>query len=136
MTITSTHHGKAERSLTLGFLLAFVLSAMLPMAAFAGPPKSGTPGASALSKHDRELIATARVNGQTSVTLLVAAKRGKNSAAASDIQSLGGTIGFREDSIDYLRVKIGIDKVESLAKLSSVQAVDVNEVIPLEDPKP
>jgi len=136
VTRPSVPHGLAGRASALGMTLAFVLSAMLPMAAIAGGPGSSGSAAVGLSKHDRELIAEARVNGQTSVTLLVASKPGKNSAAASAIQSLGGTIAYREDTIGYLRVKIGIDKVDAVVKLASVRALDVNEVIPYKDPQP
>jgi subtilisin family serine protease len=94
------------------------------------------PAGSALSKHDRELLAEARVNGESTVTLLVAAGTGKNAKAASAITALGGKVGYREDSIDYLRVSIAIGKVEAVASLPSVQGVDVDEVIPLEDPRP
>ena len=116
--------------LALAGLLVSLLPAATTLAA------SPAPGVATISKHDRELIATARVNGQTTVTLLVAAQPGKNATAASAIQGLGGTIGYREDSINYLRVTIGLDKVDAVAKLSSVKSLDVNEVIHFGDPRP
>jgi hypothetical protein len=123
------------RRLLILLALAGLLTALLPAPTVLGRDRNAAPAGS-LSKHDRALIAEARVNGETSVTLLVAAKPGKNAAAASAITALGGTIAYREDSIDYLRVRIDIDKVEAVTKVSSVRALDVNEVIPLEDPRP
>ena len=126
-----------RRSLTLLALVA-LLATLVPVQAILAkaPVGSAASAAATISKHDRELIATARVNGETTVTLLVAAKPGMTSSAASAITALGGSIGYREDSIDYLRVTIGLDKVDAVAAISSVRSLDVNEIIPLEDPQP
>ena len=121
------------RRVSMALILTGLVAGLLPAATTIAAPSGGT---STVSKHDRELIATARVNGQSTVTLLVKAQAGKNATAAGAIGALGGKIAYREDSIDYLRVVVGIDKVDAVAKLSSVQSLDVNEVIPLEDPRP
>ncbi len=52
------------------------------------------------------------------------------------IKGLGGKVNYRDDDISYLRVLVALDKAEAVAALSDVQAVDVNEVIPLYDPRP
>ena len=128
------HRSPGRRILSLLALVA-LLAALLPASSvLAGAP--GSTAAATISKHDRALIAEARVNGETSVTLLVASKPGMNSVAAKAIAAIGGTIAYREDSIDYLRVRIAIDKVDALASLSSIRSLDVNEIIPLEDPRP
>ncbi|MGH9175314.1 MAG: S8 family serine peptidase, partial [Vicinamibacterales bacterium] len=93
-------------------------------------------GKSGLSKHDRELLAEARANGESSVTILIAANDGSNQAAVTDVERLGGTIEFRNDELGYVRASIPVDSVEDAAKLSSVEALDIDEVIPLDDPRP
>lgn len=99
----------------------------------AAPPDGVDKG---MSKHSRELLAEAEANGEQTVTLLVAANRGANAAAAREIAAIGGTVRFREDSIDYLRVDIATKSAEAVAALKSVQTADVDEVIPLDDPRP
>ena len=66
--------------------------AMLFSAARQAFAKSGSK--KGLSKHDRELLAEAVANGQSTVTLLIAAQRRSDQACAQGIQSLGGTVRF------------------------------------------
>lgn len=89
-----------------------------------------------LSKYGREMLAQARVEGKTEVTLLVAAKRGQNNAAARDIARVGGVVRYQENDIDYLRAIVPIDQVEAVSNLSSVYSLDLDELIPLPDPRP
>ncbi len=114
---------------SLVLVLAVMFSVVGPVAA-----QSGSGGG--LSKHDRELLAEAIANGQSTVTLLIAAQRGANKRVAQGIASLGGTVRFREDDIDYIRAIVPIDQVEAAATLNGVQALDLDEIIPLEDPRP
>ncbi|MGH3713845.1 MAG: S8 family serine peptidase [Micromonosporaceae bacterium] len=102
-----------------------------------GTPATGatTPGAG-LSKHDRELLATAVANGEKSVTVLIAARQGANRTVASGLKGLGATVGYREDDISYLRAKVPTGKAGQVAGLAGVQSVQLDEVIPLDDPRP
>jgi subtilisin family serine protease len=115
---------------SLVLVLAVVFSVVGPVSA-----QSGT-GGGGLSKYDRALLAEAIVNGETTVTLLIASTPGSNNKVASGIQKLGGTVRFREDDINYISAIVPTDKVEAVAALSGVQAFDLNEIIPLEDPHP
>jgi subtilisin family serine protease len=45
-------------------------------------------------------------------------------------------VRYREDDISYISAIVPTDKVEAVAALSGVQALDLNEIIPLEDPRP
>ena len=108
-------------------VLSFALSAGAAQAANGG---------SKLSKHDRELLAEAIAQGKSTVTVLIAAKPGANKTVASGIASLGGTVRFRDDDVGYIRAVVPIGKVEAAAGLSGVQALDLDEVIPLDDPRP
>lgn len=116
-----------------------ILSLVLVLAvAFAGfsPAAAQTGNGGGLSKHDRELLAEAIANGQSTVTLLIAAQRGANKRVVQGIESLGGTVRYRDDDVDYIRAKVPIDKVDDAAILSGVQALDLDEIIPIEDPRP
>jgi hypothetical protein len=115
--------------LTLLLVLAVVLSAVGPVFA-----QSGTGGG--LSKYDRELLAKAIANGEATVTLLIASVPGSNGRVANDIQRLGGYVRYREDDISYISAVVPTNKVEAVASLSGVQSLDINEIIPLEDPRP
>ena len=115
--------------LILGAILTMVSAPMAASAAQGGNPDK-------LSKHDRELLAEARANGEETVTLLIASLPGKNRSVASSVEALGGTIRYREDSIDYLRVLVPTGQVEVFAEINGIQAVDLDEIIPLEDPRP
>jgi subtilisin family serine protease len=89
-----------------------------------------------LGKNDRSLLATARANGEKSVTLIVAAAPGRAQELAAELTELGGRVQKSEASLDYLRVSMPIGKAATAASLRDVNAMDVNEVLPIEDPRP
>src|SRR6266511_4910027 len=108
-------------------VLSFALSAGAAQAANGGTK---------LSKHDRELLAEAVAQGKSTVTVLIAAKPGANKTVASGIASLGGTVSYRDDYVGYIRAVVPTGKVEAAAGLNGVQSLDMDEIIPLEDPRP
>ena len=112
-------------------VLAMTLSVVAP--AFA---QSGKGGGNGLSKHDRELLDEARGKGAETVVVLIASAPGANAAVASGITRLGGKVRYQEDSINYISAIVPTDKVEAAAALEGVQALDLNEIIPLDDPRP
>jgi subtilisin family serine protease len=89
-----------------------------------------------LSSRGRELLAAARNQGQATVTLLVATNTGSASAVASALQGLGATIRYQEDQLGYVRVVIPTAQVEAAAAVVGVVAVDVDELIPVDNPRP
>ncbi len=105
-------------------------------ATFALPAIGGTGGGKNLSKHDRALLAEARASGESSVIILVAAKGGAANDAIRQLEALGATIQYRDAALGYIRASIAIDKVAEAAKLSSVQALDVDETVEIPDPRP
>ncbi|MEO7839656.1 MAG: S8 family serine peptidase, partial [Anaerolineales bacterium] len=123
-------HRKVFSILSLVLVLAVAFSAVAP--AFA---QSGR-GGGGLSKHDRELLAEAIANGKSTVMLLIASLPGSNSSVANRIEALGGTIAYRDDSLDYLRAVVPTDQVDSFAMIDGIQTVNLDEIIPLEDPRP
>jgi hypothetical protein len=117
--------------IVFSFLLMF---AMVFSAVGSASAQSG--GNGGLSKHNRELLAEAIVNGQSTVTLLIASQPGANRTVASGITRLGGRVRYQEDTINYISAIVPTNKVNAVAALNGVQAVDVNEIIPLDDPSP
>lgn len=117
-----------------GPLAAGVLAVSLVLPAGAAPMQQVKQDQ--LSKHDRELIAQARAEGKSSVTVIIAAKTGAEATVVSGIQSLGGTVEVTDIDISYVRAEVPIDSAEAAVKLSGVQALDVDEIIPLYDPRP
>ncbi|GLZ29983.1 serine protease [Lentzea sp. NBRC 105346] len=89
-----------------------------------------------LDKNDRELLAEAAAQGKPTVDLLVAAEDGKTDAAVNELKALGATVQKTEKDVDYVKVTIPRDNAEKAAKLKSVESVDVDGLIALDNPKP
>ena len=131
-----TSKKQAAATIFVGILAAAILSplsATVSATAAASPPDRDD---RELGKHDRALIAEARVNGEPTVQLLIAAVPGASSQVEAAVNNLGGEVLYREDDLSYLRVSIGINRAEKVAGLAGVRAADVDEVIPLDDPMP
>jgi hypothetical protein len=111
-------------------VLAVAFSGFVPVSAQSGK------GGGGLTKHDRELLADARANGKLTVTLLIASLPGFNNSVAGNVDALGGTIYYRDDSLDYLRAVVPTDQAENFAAIHGIQAINLDEIIPLEDPRP
>ena len=124
-----THASRVlARGLTTGLILALILTLGPTSGAFAQADKPAK-----LTKADRELVIAA--NGET-VVLLIASKPRANGSVASAVSALGGVIRYREDSVDYLRVRIGADLADDVSRIPGVESVEVDAVIPIEDPTP
>src|SRR5262245_23177758 len=118
-------------------LVALAMAAFVVVAAASALPAVGqTGGASKLSKHDQSLVSEARAKGQTSVTVMVAAKAGVARDAARQLEALGATIVYRDMTLGYLRGELALDRVETAANLNTVGALDVDEAIQVPDPEP
>ena len=128
---------RSARAFTISMCAVLVLALSVSLGVVSdAAPKSKGGGGSKLGQHDRELLAAARANGESTVMLLIAAAAGQNNAVANAVTALGGTVRYREDTLDYLRVKIALDLADQVAALKGVDAVDVDEVIALDDPRP
>ena len=116
-------------------VVAVVAAALMAGGAVAAPTAAKS-GDSGLGKKDRELVAMAVAQGKPTVTLIVSTASGANSRVEAAIKGLGGTIGYREDSIGYLRAVVPTGKAGSVAGIAGVDGVDVDDVVPLDDPAP
>lgn len=122
--------------LGLGTVVAVPVAAAAPdVSAFSATtlaPKSDKD----LGDADRAKVAEAVAAGKSTVTLLVAAERDQLSAATTALRALGGVVQKTDDAVDYVKVEIPTGSVEQAAKLAAVNAVDVDGLIALDDPRP
>ncbi|MEP7384470.1 MAG: S8 family serine peptidase, partial [Gemmatimonadota bacterium] len=79
-----------------------------------------------LYKDARGELAAARARGDSGVTLVVAAMPGTNAKAAALARRLGGTVRYRDDDVDYLRVHLPIDSVDRLVGDPLIHSADVS----------
>ena len=114
----------------------FVFAAPAAVSQPAGPAVPAISDDKKLDTRDRQLVAEAERSGRSEVTLLVAAEPGRTDAAANELRSLGGRVETAEKDVDYLKASVPVDKAEMAAKLGSVNAVDVDGLIALDNPRP
>jgi Subtilase family/Bacterial pre-peptidase C-terminal domain len=117
-------------------LLAALTSCLLVLSAAAAAGLGQSNGPGKLSKRERELVAVAKAKGASTIVVMIAARAGAANTVASGIESLGGRVGYKDSQLDYVRARIAIDKVDAASKLDGVQALDVDELVPLPDPRP
>lgn len=94
---------------------------------------SVVPGNS-LDPHDLDLLADARQAKQRWVTMMLAAESGKADDVEARVRSLGGTVGFRDDKVGYVRATLPIGKVDDAAELRGVLASDLAETLAVPEP--
>ena len=118
-------------------LFAAAILAVLALSSIpAGAQQGNGKGHKQFGKHDQELIQAARLKGEGSVTVIIAAQKGQSDAVANGIVALGGTIQKRLDDISYIRASVPIDKIDAAGNLGAIEAADIDEIIPLDDPRP
>jgi subtilisin family serine protease len=116
------------------------VAAGLVLATFAGflvvSATAATSGKPHLSKADRAVIAEAKAKGKPTVTLLIATAPGASKDVASGLEGLGAKIQYRDEALGYLRATIATGQVAAAAALAGVEAIELDTVIPLDDPRP
>jgi hypothetical protein len=110
---------------TFGALIVAVLTvvALTGAAALAGSSATGGGG---LSKHDRELLAQAKVAGKQNVVLIIASKGGANRDVVKAIEAQGGSILNKDDSLGYVLARVATGKVETIAAIGGIQGLDLD----------
>jgi subtilisin family serine protease len=88
------------------------------------------------SKAELQRLAEARLQGETEITVLIAAKQGQIGSVANSIANLGGTVERQESAINYIRASVPIDQAEKASFLNGIRGIDIDQVIALDDPKP
>jgi hypothetical protein len=115
---------------------AIVASLMIASFGASRPATARNSSDDGLSKEDHRQLALAKANGESRVTLLIAAKPGAAKTVVSGLQGLGASIGYRDDALGYLRASVPTGNAEAVNSLAGVQAVDVDEIVPVPDPRP
>ena len=118
-----------RKKITILVVLITMLASVLPVSAQSGR------GGGGLSKHDRALLADARAKGDATVTLIIASYPGAVNQVINGIEGLGGYAGYSDSDLGYVRATVPTDQVEAAAQLEGVEFIDLNEIIPLEDPR-
>lgn len=106
------------------------------VAAGPGPAKVQGKGKAKLSAHNEQLLADAKAKKQQKVTVIIATEKGKADAVATQVKALGGTVAKQVDAVGYVKAVFPTDSVTKAVKIPGVAALDLNESIPLEDPRP
>ncbi|KOX27908.1 MULTISPECIES: S8 family serine peptidase [unclassified Streptomyces] len=128
-----------------GLVAALVASGTVP--AFASddpgttPPVKASDSADKLGAVDAQRLTEAQANGEKNVTVLVATAPGATEQVAAQLDAVAGaSVGKQQDALGYVRATLPTAKAEAAiraaTKLSSVQAVDLQAEIPLDDPRP
>jgi len=102
-------------------IASLVLALALPTVASADPGNKP-------SKKDRELVAAAVANGESTVTMLFATSKGATGAVASALRALGATVRKEEAAVGYIRANVPTDQVDAAAKISGVLGSEVDQV--------
>ncbi|MFI5074371.1 MAG: S8 family serine peptidase [Actinomycetales bacterium] len=101
-----------------------------------GPAKAGKSTRGQLSQHNQKLLADAQAAKQDKVTVLIATDKGQTATVAAQVKGLGGNVATKVDAVGYVRALLPTSAVTKAVKLPGVAALDLNESIPLEDPRP
>jgi subtilisin family serine protease len=112
-----------------------VASALLVAAPSAAVQAQSKQSDRKLGDADKARVERAEAAGRPTVTLLVAAAPNRTSEAAAQLRALGGVIAARDERVDYVKVEMPTEQVERAAKLGSVTAIDVDGLIPRDDPR-
>ena len=121
------------RTLAVAIATAFCLA--LIAGASVGNAGPNGKGKKAFSKQERAIVSAAKTKGEK-VTLLFAATPGEAAQLSAALKGLGAEIGYEHDGISYVRATLAAEKVDAAAALENVEAVDVDTIIPLDDPRP
>lgn len=89
-----------------------------------------------LGQADHELLADARADGDKRVTVMIATERKATKAVVDSLESAGAWVGRVDDKLGYVRASVPTSRVEKVASLSKVDAVDLDETVPIDDPQP
>ena len=103
-----------------------------------GAGASSTPqrAKSKFTKHDRTLLAKKARQGARTVSLLIATPRHGTGSVARNLRALGGKVLYRNNRLGYVRVSVPLRKADQASRTKGIQAINVDEVLPLPDPRP
>ncbi|PZH02126.1 serine protease [Streptomyces sp. NTH33] len=135
----------ARIAMAAGVVAALSMAGPIPMAVAQDGPTPADPAVKPaddkLGSADAELLAEAKAEGAKNVTMMIATAPGQTEQVARQLDAVkGGAVGLTYDKLGYVRATVPTDRADSAiaaaAKLSSVQAIDLKQDIPLDDPRP
>jgi hypothetical protein len=137
----------ARIAVAAGLVAALSAAGPIPMAFAAESAPAAdqpAPGKSAhekLGSEDAELLAEAKADGEKNVTMMVITAPGETEKVAAQLDAVeGASVGKAYDKLGYVRATLPTGKAEAAiaaaAKLSSVQGIDLDKEIKLDDPRP
>lgn len=116
--------------------------ARTPAGSPASATPSGSPSASSespvrkLNEEQRQQVAKARKDGRKTMLLMVFTEPGATEKVTSGLRELGATVEVSDGAVGYLRVDVPLDAVERAVALPSVTSVELDRLIPRDDPTP
>ena len=113
---------------------AFLLASLVVIGASAA--STSHRAKSKFTNQDRAQIAKQAARGARTVSLLIATPRLGTASVAKNIGEIGGKVVYRNNKLGYIRVEVPIRKADQASRLSGIQAINFDALIPLPDPLP
>ncbi|MFE0647844.1 S8 family serine peptidase [Streptomyces sp. NPDC059534] len=143
----STHGRRraARIAAATGLVAALVATGAAPVLAAAAPestpPVKASNPADKLGAIDAQRLTEAQAGGEKNVTVLVATAPGATEQVTGQLDAVpGASVGKQQDALGYVRATLPIAKaaaaIKAATELSSVQSIDLQAEIPLDDPTP
>ncbi|MEU8526122.1 MULTISPECIES: S8 family serine peptidase [Streptomyces] len=142
---TPGHRRAARVAAAAGLVTALIAAGAAPVLAAddpaTTPPVKSSDSADKLGATDAQRLDAAEAAGEKNVTILVATAPGATEQVAGQLDAVpGGSVGKRDDKLGYVRATLPTAKADAAitaaTKLSSVQAVDLQAEVVLDDPTP
>ncbi|MEU5215934.1 S8 family serine peptidase [Streptomyces sp. NPDC020807] len=142
---TAGHRRAARIAAAAGLVAALVATGAAPVLATEAPattpPVKTADPADKLGPTDAQRLTEAETSGAPTVTVLVATAPGATEQVAGQLDAVpGASVGKQQDALGYVRATLPTAKAEAAiaaaVKLSSVQAIDLQAEIALDDPTP
>ena len=118
----------SKRALLIVCVVLLGLAHMVIQPCAANAKRGAAPPPTKLRKVDRERAIAAKLQNKKDVMLVLAAKPGMNAAVVRQATNIGAVVRFRQDSVDYLRLRVPVDRIYDIAGLSTVEVVAVDGV--------
>ncbi|MFD9034210.1 S8 family serine peptidase [Streptomyces sp. NPDC059567] len=142
---TPGHRRAARIAAAAGLVTALIAAGAAPVLAAddpaTTPPVKSADSADKLGPTDAQRLTEAEATGEQNVTILVATAPGATEQVAGQLDAVqGASVGRQDDKLGYVRATIPTAKAEAAitaaTKLSSVQSIDLQAEIKLDDPTP
>ncbi|MCT4352654.1 S8 family serine peptidase [Streptomyces sp. Je 1-79] len=142
---TPGHRRAARIAAAAGLVTALIAAGAAPVLAAddpaTTPPVKSAGSADKLGPTDAQRLTEAEATGEKNVTILVATAPGATEQVAGQLDAVqGASVGRQNDKLGYVRATIPTAKAEAAitaaTKLSSVQSIDLQAEIKLDDPTP